>query len=338
MAGVIQFQGIFKSYRGPRGDFVALHPLDLRIAAGEIFGVIGHSGAGKSTLIRLINRLERHSGGTLHVDGEDVGALDADGLRALRRRIGMIFQHFNLLSSQTVAQNVAFPLQLAGTAPGQIGPRVRELLARVGLEDQADKYPAQLSGGQKQRVGIARALATGPRILLCDEATSALDPQTTAAVLDLLAQINRELGLTIVLITHEMDVVRRICDRVAVLDAGHLVETGPVTEVFLHPRHPTTRRFVAEAEHVDEDAQARAFEEISGRILRLTFIGESTHQPLLAQAARDTGIQYNLLSGRIDRIRDTPYGQLTVALLGGDIDAAQAQLAAAGVHVEVLRA
>lgn len=334
---MIQFQAVHKSYPGRQGEFVALHPLDLDIGAGEVFGVIGHSGAGKSTLVRLINRLEPASGGRLLVDGEDVGALDAAGLRALRRRVGMIFQHFSLLSSRTVAQNIAFPLQLAGRPPSQAETRVRELLALVGLEDHADKYPAQLSGGQKQRVGIARALATGPKILLCDEATSALDPQTTASVLDLLARLNRELGLTIVLITHEMDVVRRVCDKVAVLDAGRLVESGAVTDVFLHPRHPTTRRFVAEAEHVDEEAQAQAFAQVRGRILRLTFLGEDTHQPVLAQVARATGIDYSLLSGRIDRIRETPYGQLTVALLGGDIDAAQAQLAAAGVHVQVLR-
>jgi len=248
---VIEFQRLHKSYQVGGRPVAALQPLDLTIGAGEVFGIIGHSGAGKSTLIRLINRLEEPSGGKLLIGGEDVTALDRDGLRALRRRIGMIFQHFNLLSSRTVAANVAFPLELAGMGKAQIASRVDELLARVGLQEHARKYPAQLSGGQKQRVGIARALATQPQILLCDEATSALDPQTTGAVLQLLAQINRELGLTIVLITHEMEVIRRVCDRVAVLDGGRLVESGPVTQVFLHPQHPTTRRFVAEAEHVD---------------------------------------------------------------------------------------
>lgn len=235
---MIQFQRLHKSYTVDGRQIVALHPLDLRIGPGEVFGIIGHSGAGKSTLIRLINRLEEPTGGRLLIGDEDVTALNSTGLRALRRRVGMIFQHFNLLSSRTVAGNVAFPLELAGTPRAEIDARVAELLARVGLEQHATKYPAQLSGGQKQRVGIARALATRPQILLCDEATSALDPQTTASVLQLLAQINRELGLTIVLITHEMEVIRRVCDRVAVLDAGKLVETGPVTEVFLHPQHP----------------------------------------------------------------------------------------------------
>jgi D-methionine transport system ATP-binding protein len=334
---VIEFQKIQKTFLSPRGDFVALHPLDLRIEAGEVFGVVGHSGAGKSTLIRLINRLEQASAGHLIVDGEDVTGLDDGALRALRRRIGMIFQHFNLLSSKTVAENIAFPLQLAGTERSEIARRVDELLTSVGLTEFARRYPAQLSGGQKQRVGIARALATRPKILLCDEATSALDPQTTASVLHLLDEINRELGLTIVLITHEMDVIRRICDRVAVLDAGHLVESGPVTEVFLHPQHATTRRFVSEAEHVDEGALHRDFESVRGRILRLTFLGEDTYQPLLGRIARETGVDYNILSGRIDRIKAVPYGQLTVALVGGDVDAAQAGLAAARVHVQELR-
>ncbi|WP_295953911.1 methionine ABC transporter ATP-binding protein [uncultured Xanthomonas sp.] len=335
---MIEFHAVHKTYRTRGREVAALQPVDLRIEAGEIFGLIGHSGAGKSTLLRLINRLEAPSGGRLQVDGAEVTTLGSTELRDFRRRIGMIFQHFNLLSSKTVAANVALPLELAGgRSRAQIAQRVEELLARVGLSDQARKYPAQLSGGQKQRVGIARALATRPRILLCDEATSALDPQTTASVLALLAQINRELGLTIVLITHEMEVIRRVCDRVAVLDAGHLVESGPVTEVFLHPQHPTTKRFVSEAEHVDEAELYRDFTAVDGRILRLTFLGTDTYAPLLGRIARATAVDYNILSGRIDRIKDTPYGQLTVALVGGDMDAAQAAFVAAGVHVQELR-
>ncbi len=331
---MIEFRQMHKRYRVGGADFTALHPLDLRIEAGEVFGIVGHSGAGKSTLIRTINLLERPSGGRVLIDGEDVTAFDADRLRALRRQIGMIFQHFNLLSSKTVAGNVAFPLRLAGARRDEIAPRVAGLLARVGLSDQADKYPAQLSGGQKQRVGIARALACGPRILLCDEATSALDPQTTRSVLDLLSRINRELGLTIVLITHEMDVIRRVCDRVAVLDAGHLVESGAVADVFLHPQHATTRRFVFEAEHVDEDERERDLARAPGRVLRLTFRGEATYAPLLGRVARETGVDYSILAGRIDRIRDVPCGQLTLSLVGGDLEAAVQRLHAAGVHVE----
>ena len=335
---MIQFDNVHKAYRVNGRDIPALQATSLQIGAGEIFGLIGHSGAGKSTLLRLINRLEEPSGGRILIDGADATALDADGLRGLRRRIGMIFQHFNLLASKTVADNVALPLRLAGELPAAaIDARVAQLLARVGLGEHADKYPAQLSGGQKQRVGIARALATEPKILLCDEATSALDPQTTAQVLQLLAEINRELQLTIVLITHEMDVIRRVCDRVAVMDGGAIVEQGAVADVFLHPQHPTTRRFVLEAEHVDEGEQRDDFAHVPGRILRLTFRGEATYAPLLGQVARDTGVDYSILAGRIDRIRDTPYGQLTLALTGGDLDAALARLEAADVHVEVLR-
>jgi D-methionine transport system ATP-binding protein len=335
---VIEFRKVEKRYQARGRELIALHPLDLVIPAGRVFGIIGQSGAGKSTLLRLINGLERPTAGQVLVDGADVAGLDGDGLRTLRRRVGMIFQHFNLFSARTVAGNVAFPLELAGMPAAEVRRRVDALLERVGLSAQRDKYPSQLSGGQKQRVGIARALATEPTLLLCDEATSALDPQTTASVLDLLAGINRDLDLSIVLITHEMDVIRRICDDVAVLDQGHLVETGPVTEVFLHPQHATTRRFVAEADHEDEGVWTDRYADIPGRLLRLTFLGETTFKPVLGRIARDTGIDYTILSGRIERIRDTPYGQLTVALQGGDADAAQTAFTAAGVHVRELRA
>lgn len=335
---MIQFQSVHKAYRVAGRDIPALQATTLQIDSGQVFGIIGHSGAGKSTLLRLINRLEEPSGGRIEIDGVDVTALDASGLRRFRQQVGMIFQHFNLLSSKSVEDNIAMPLRLAGELnSAEIDARVAELLVRVGLQDHAKKYPAQLSGGQKQRVGIARALSTRPKILLCDEATSALDPQTTTAVLHLLAEINRELGLTIVLITHEMDVIRRVCDRVAVMDAGAIVEEGPVAEVFLHPQHSTTRRFVQESEHVDEAEQSDDFAHVSGRILRLTFQGEATYAPLLGTVARETGVDYSILAGRIDRIKDTPYGQLTLALTGGDIDAALARFGAADVHLEVLR-
>ncbi|HBO2744274.1 methionine ABC transporter ATP-binding protein [Pseudomonas aeruginosa] len=335
---MIEFHDVHKTYRVAGREIPALQPTRLNIQAGQIFGLIGHSGAGKSTLLRLINRLEEPSGGRILVEGEDVTALDAEGLRRFRQRVGMIFQHFNLLSSKTVADNIAMPLRLAGGfSRAEVDARVSELLARVGLSDHARKYPAQLSGGQKQRVGIARALACRPSILLCDEATSALDPQTTASVLQLLAEINRELKLTIVLITHEMDVIRRVCDQVAVMDGGAIVEQGDVADVFLHPQHPTTRRFVFEAERIDEDERHDDFVHVPGLILRLTFRGEATYAPLLGTVARQTGVDYSILSGRIDRIKDTPYGQLTLALVGGDLEAAMSQLNAADVHVEVLR-
>ncbi|AIG04015.1 D-methionine ABC transporter ATP-binding protein [Pseudomonas fluorescens] len=335
---MIEFHNVHKTYRVAGKDIPALHPTSLRIENGQVFGLIGHSGAGKSTLLRLINRLEEPSGGQIKVDSEEVTALDANGLRRFRQQVGMIFQHFNLLASKTVADNVALPLTLAGElSRREIDARVAQLLDRVGLSDHAKKYPAQLSGGQKQRVGIARALATKPKILLCDEATSALDPQTTASVLQLLAEINRELNLTIVLITHEMDVIRRVCDQVAVMDAGVIVEQGPVAEVFLHPKHSTTKRFVQEADQVDESEQRDDFAHVPGRIVRLTFQGEATYAPLLGTIARETGVDYSILAGRIDRIKDIPYGQLTLAITGGDMEAAFAHFTAADVHMEVLR-
>lgn len=335
---MIEFEQVHKAYNVQGRQIPALQPTDLHVQRGEIFGLIGHSGAGKSTLLRLINRLEEPSGGRIVVAGTDVTALDASGLRNFRRKVGMIFQHFNLLASKTVAENIAMPMKLAGEQGREaIAQRVRELLQRVGLEEHANKYPAQLSGGQKQRVGIARALATDPDILLCDEATSALDPQTTGQVLQLLAEINRELGLTIVLITHEMDVIRRVCDRVGVMDGGVIVELGEVTDVFLHPQHPTTRRFVQET---DEDSQTSGddLEHVQGRILRLTFLGETTYAPILGQVARETGVDYSILAGRIGRIKDQPCGQLTLALTGAQTAEAEQQLQAAGVTIEVLRA
>jgi len=332
---VIRFLDVHKSYRVDGKDIPALQPFSLDILDGEVFGIIGHSGAGKSTLIRLINLLERPSGGRILIGDTEMTALDEPALRAQRRRIGMIFQHFNLLASQTVADNVAFPLRLAGErGQAAIRARVGELLERVGLIEHAGKYPAQLSGGQKQRVGIARALANRPEILLCDEATSALDPQTTASVLDLLAAINRELKLTIVLITHEMDVVRRICDRVAVLDAGRIVESGTVADVFLHPRHATTRRFVNEA--LPEEAASTRAPIVAGRVLRLTFRGATTLSPVLSRVMRESGVDFNLLAGRIDRIKELPYGQLTLTLEGANTDAALAALREAGIEIEEL--
>jgi D-methionine transport system ATP-binding protein len=329
---VIRFVDVHKSYRVDGKDIPALEPFSLEIADGEVFGIIGHSGAGKSTLIRLINMLERPSGGQILIGDTDMTALTGPALRAARQRIGMIFQHFNLLSSQTVAENIAFPLRIAGGKDSAaIHARVDELLRRVGLTEHAHKYPSQLSGGQ-----IARALANNPSILLCDEATSALDPQTTASVLDLLAEINRDLKLTVVLITHEMDVVRRVCDRVAVLDAGRIVEHGTVADVFLHPRHATTRRFVSEALPEEAAGEQVPYQHVPGRILRLSFRGEATWSPTLGRVTRETRVDFNILAGRIDRIKDLPYGQLTLAMHGDGVDAALKALRDAGIEVEEL--
>lgn len=242
---MITISGLTKQYRTAHGLVPALSGIDLRVEKGDIFGIIGQSGAGKSTLIRCLNRLEEPDSGGILLEGRDITRLGKGELREARKKIGMIFQHFNLLDSRTVRDNVAFPLELAGLSKREIGPRVREILELVGLGERELAYQAQLSGGQKQRVGIARALANHPEVLLSDEATSALDPQTTGAILELLADINRKLGLTIILITHEMQVIRQICSKVAVLDQGRIVESGTVEQVFSEPSSSTMRLFLA---------------------------------------------------------------------------------------------
>jgi D-methionine transport system ATP-binding protein len=331
---MIRLQTITKDFATKAGVVRALHGVSLDIGDGEIFGIIGSSGAGKSTLVRLINLLERPDTGEVFLSGERITQATGANLRRIRRRIGMVFQHFNLLNARTVAANVAYPLELAGTLSREaISRKVQELLKRVGLSAHADKYPRQLSGGQKQRVGIARALANDPQVLLCDEATSALDPETTRSVLELLREINRDLGVTIVLITHEMDVIRQACDQVAVLDHGHVVETGPVLEVFLHPRHPATLKLVREAERLDTATEDLAFGE-TGRLLRLTMIGSSAREPVLGQIARVTGVDYEIIEGRVGRIRDVRYAQFSVRLAGGDPEAAIRGLSDADVTVE----
>ncbi|WP_136524630.1 methionine ABC transporter ATP-binding protein [Geomonas ferrireducens] len=241
---MITIDSLNKQYHTPRGSYHALRDVTLQVEKGDIFGIIGLSGAGKSTLIRCLSRLEEPDSGSIVIDGREITGLATHELREARKKIGMIFQHFNLLDSRTVQGNVAFPLELAGFPRKEIARRVAEILDLVGLSDKAGSYPAQLSGGQKQRVGIARALANHPEVLLSDEATSALDPQTTRAILELLADINRKLGLTIVLITHEMSVIRQICGKVAVLDRGEIVESGPVDAVFSAPSSATMRLFL----------------------------------------------------------------------------------------------
>ncbi|SDG87778.1 methionine ABC transporter ATP-binding protein [Propionivibrio dicarboxylicus] len=323
------------------GGVQALDDINLDIREGEIFGIIGRSGAGKSTLLRTLNLLERPSAGTIEFEGRDLLTLDAAELRQLRRRIGMIFQHFNLLSSRTVAGNIALPLELAGVPESHIATRVDELLDLVGLREQRDRYPNQISGGQKQRVGIARALATEPRVLLCDEATSALDPETTQSILALLADINRRLGLTIVLITHQMQVIKAIAHRVAVLDGGHLAEQGSVGDIFTAPTQEITRTLLREVIGNDipagvRDRAARLLESGEGRIWRLSFRGESVDRPALTEAAERFGLKINLLHGYIDDIQGMPFGSLVVAAAGADavLDAAAAFIESQDIRVE----
>lgn len=335
---MIHLRNVHKSYNVKDKVIPALSGIDLSIVRGEIFGVIGHSGAGKSTLIRLINLLERPSEGEITVDGEEILKYDTLALRNFRRNIGMIFQHFNLLSSKTVAENVSFPIRIAGERDSaKIDARVDQMLELVGLSRHKYKYPKQLSGGEKQRVGIARALANRPKILLCDEATSALDPQTTRSILQLLREINEKLSLTIVLITHEMDVIRTICDRVAVIDGGKIVESGPVTQVFLHPRHPTTRNFVLEAENVTEDEMTQTLNQTGDALVRrLTFMNDAMAQPVFTQIARECSVDFLILNGRFGKIKSTPCGQLTVSVRGDNdrVLAALRRLSDAGVVVE----
>ena len=324
----IVFEGVRKHYPGTgtgrsAGEPVhALQALSFEVARAEVFGIIGRSGAGKSTLLRTINALERPSSGRVLVDGSDVATLDEDALVALRRRIGMIFQHFNLLSSRTVYENVALPLQAAGWRPALVRARVDELLALVGLADKSGAYPAQLSGGQKQRVGIARALVHEPEILLCDEATSALDPETTQSILELLRTINRKLGITIILITHEMSVIREIADRVLVLEQGRIAELGEVWKVFGNPQHPATRALLAPLQHgLPDDLRQRLLPDAPAgrheRILQLAYRGEDGLEPDFPRIAQALGGRVRLLHGGVDRIQGHAQGQLLIALGGG---------------------
>jgi D-methionine transport system ATP-binding protein len=323
---MIAIEHVGKSYKS--ADRAALEDVSLTIAAGEVFGIIGRSGAGKSTLIRLINGLEKPSRGRVVVDGEDVGQASADRLRALRRRIGMIFQQFGLLGSRSVADNIAFPLRIAGIGRAARDTRVAELLALVGLTEHGHKYPAQLSGGQKQRVGIARALAGDAKILLCDEATSALDPETTRDILALIARLNREIALTVVLITHEMDVVRQVCDRVAVLHQGRVVETGPVADIFLSPQAAETRAMLAESWDGLEAARLAGFD---GRVVEIAWTGATGELPFLTAIGRATGTDIILLDGYVGSLKAGRYGQFTLGLTGGDIDGAVAELTRMGL-------
>ncbi|QIO34050.2 methionine ABC transporter ATP-binding protein [Bradyrhizobium sp. 1(2017)] len=322
---MVRFEGISKTYPAYRGKpgVNALQDIDFAIPRGSITGVIGRSGAGKSSLVRLINGLEKPSTGRVIVDNRDISALAGRDLRLAQRSIGMIFQHFNLLSSRTAADNIALPLEIAGWAKADIKARVTELLALVGIADKHDRYPSELSGGQKQRVGIARALATRPSVLLSDEATSALDPQNTRAILDLLANINRELGVTIVLITHEMSVVRQLAKEVVVLDAGRVVESGHVADIFTHPKHPITQSFLAEVigDSLPVSLASRIVPEpVAGGqgVIRVQVRGAGAGDTLVARLARELGLDIALLAARIDEIGGQHVGSLVLGIPGGE--------------------
>ena len=342
---MIKLSNIEKIYDSPAGKVHALKGINLEIAKGEIYGIIGLSGAGKSTLVRCINMLERPTAGEVLVDGQNMTKLNESQLRDARKNIGMIFQHFNLLSSATVYENIAFPLTLSKVPAAEIQKKVQPLLELVGLKDKANQYPAQLSGGQKQRVGIARALASNPKILLCDEATSALDPQTTKAILALIKDINKKLALTVVVITHEMQVIKEICDKVAVISNGVIAERGSVLEVFTNPQQPITKEFISVLLSNELPAAFRG-NEISATktagsllLLRLIFLGDKADDPVLAEMIRNfPGVECTMLFGNLDEIHGVPFGRFIIGLSGDEnsIQNALEFLGGKEVRVEVI--
>lgn len=321
---MIELQHIDKIYHTSSGDLHALKDINLTINEGEIFGIIGLSGAGKSTLVRCINMLEKPTSGKVIVDGQEMTALGEEQLRKARQNIGMIFQHFNLLSSRTVFGNIAFPLEIQGLDKAAIQKKVEPLLDLVGLKDRADHYPSQLSGGQKQRVGIARALASNPKVLLCDEATSALDPQTTESILNLLRDINKRLHITIVMITHQMNVVKEICDRVAVIENGEIIEQGSMVDIFTNPQKATTREFVASIQHNDLPDFVRKldihkdYKAGDKALVSLSFIGDSAGEPIVSVLIKEYDTNVNILTANIENLQDTPFGTLLIEVEGDE--------------------
>lgn len=315
---MIEIESVTKQYN----HVTAVDSVNLAIRQGEIFGIIGYSGAGKSTLLRCLNLLERPTEGKIFIDGKDLTSLSDREVRKERQKIGMIFQHFHLVSSKTVFENVAFSLKAAGKPKEEINKRVPELLEMVGLSDRSNHYPAQLSGGQKQRVGIARALANDPKVLLCDEATSALDPTTTKSILQLLKKINETLGITIVLITHEMEVVQDICHRVAVMENGKVVEFADVYDIFANPKTALSKQFVQTVHSLA--LPKRLLEKRKGPIVQITFQGESAEEAVISETLRQFDVNANILHGQISYIQDRPLGTLIIEMIGAHSDVQQA--------------
>lgn len=317
---LIQLTNVKKTFNGKNGNIQAVNDVSLNVEKGDIYGIVGYSGAGKSTLVRLLNGLELPTSGEVIVNDQDITKLKNKELRTFRKKIGMIFQHFNLLWSRTVLENIQLPLELAGVPKSKRKERAEELLRLVGLEGRGQAYPSQLSGGQKQRVGIARALANDPEILLCDEATSALDPQTTEEVLDLLLAINKKLNLTIVLITHEMNVIRKICNKVAVMELGKIVEEGSVREVFRHPKQEVTKLFVQQdlEPKADPSELLKEFikENPAGTLATLHFLEDNANEPVVSQAIRNFPINISIVYGNIERATGNSFGTLTVQFTG----------------------
>ncbi|GIN97360.1 methionine import ATP-binding protein MetN 2 [Siminovitchia terrae] len=315
---MIDIQQVTKRYK----NVAAVDEVSLTIRQGEVFGIIGYSGAGKSTLLRCLNLLERPTEGKVLIDGKDLTALSDNEVRKERQKIGMIFQHFHLISSKTVFDNVAFSLKAAGKTKEEIKKKVPKLLEMVGLSDRSGHYPAQLSGGQKQRVGIARALANDPKVLLCDEATSALDPTTTKSILQLLKKINETLGITIVLITHEMEVVQDICHRVAVMEDGKVVELGDIYDIFANPKTDLSKQFVQTVHSLE--LPERLLEGRKGPIVQVVFQGDSAEEAVISETLKQFNVNANILHGQISYIQDRALGTLIIELIGSRRDVQKA--------------
>ena len=320
---IIQIEHLTKHFGGGQDAVAALEDINITIREGEIFGVIGLSGAGKSTLVRCVNLLERPTSGRVVVDGREMTALSPKELRQARKSIGMIFQSFNLLMQRTALENICFPLELAGQSRKEAAARARALLELVDLAGKANAYPSQLSGGQKQRVAIARTLATSPKVLLCDEATSALDPKTTRDILRLVRDINQRLGITVVVITHDMKVIEAVCHRVAILDHGHVAETGTVEEVFSHPRTEAGRRLVY-PDGVPAELLRQNWSQGGGRVIRVAFNGGTAYQPLIASLAIDRGVKANILGADTRNIGGRAFGTMLLGLPAEEDQAAKA--------------
>lgn len=344
MGTMIQFNHVNKQFtRADRQQLTVLKDVDLVIEAGSIFGIIGYSGAGKSTLIRLINGIETPTDGEVLVKGVAVDSLDHQQLRDLRRKIGMIFQQFNLMPSRTVFENVALPIRFSGLDQAAIRTKVTHLLELVGLPDKADVYPATLSGGQKQRVAIARALVSDPEVLLCDEATSALDPQTTADILQLIRKLNAELGITVVVVTHEMQVIEDLCVGVAVLDQGQIVESGNVYNLFSDPKQPLTKKFIATTSKLDlpQEVVDSDLLTLSGhqQLIKITYVNSTAIEPLISYISREFQVNANIIVGDIKILQQKPLGGLVIILDGSEqaIDQSLAYLKAQQIRLEVLK-
>ncbi|MGB3259304.1 methionine ABC transporter ATP-binding protein [Paenisporosarcina sp.] len=334
---MIRINDLSKEYETKKGSVIGVDRVNLTINEGEVFGIVGYSGAGKSSLLRCINLLERPTSGQIEVDGLDLTKLRGEQLRKARLKIGMIFQHFYLISQKTVAENIAFALKAADTPKEKMTTRVLELLEMVGLTDKKDVYPAQLSGGQKQRVGIARALANNPSVLLCDEATSALDPNTTLSILRLLKKINRELNITIVLITHEMNVVKEICDRMAVMQDGRVVEEGMVYDIFSNPQADLTKEFISSV--VSFEVPQSILDQVTGRIVKVLFKGNVAGEGVISDMVQNFDVRGNFLHGSIEYIQEVPLGLFLMEIQGQpeNITRAITYMEGRGAQVEVVR-